>query len=139
MKCMKCGAELIENATFCGNCGSKIENIVPVSQLVEKEIEDNELKKLLMENVLTMKEALSAIKESSAIQNAGITKENQELHKKIEEYENSAKKQRAHIKYLETKIAELEEELSKKKCPGCGNLLTEEMKFCNVCGRKVKE
>lgn len=143
MKCTVCGMELREGAVFCGNCGSKIEQTTELDFTKEEEngvltVEGDELIRLLQETISQINKLVQVLQRQRENDDkaAGTI---QALTKELAEKDATMKQMGEQIEALQKSVADLEDQLSKKTCPGCGNSITEEMRYCNVCGLKLRE
>lgn len=157
-QCEKCGMQLKDNAVFCGNCGTKVEEKVEVLPMPEKVPVPNAgesegiLSQLLQNNISSVMKLTKLLQESnnSGTQNSAevaqlkqklaeanqavsdLNDQNELLNGIIEDLEEEKEN-------MQKRITELEEEIAGKRCPKCGNEVTEDMRFCNVCGTQLKK
>ena len=142
MKCPNCGENLPNNAVFCGNCGKKIEaDIVKKIEPKKEPSADNQnLTCILDETIRLLNKALTLVPEVGMdVESSALKEENRKLNEKVKAYETQLQALRASNEMLKNKVTDMEKKLVSDRCPKCGNKLTEEMAFCNICGSKVKK
>mgnify|MGYP005810498951 CR=1 FL=1 len=135
-KCVNCGADIAEDTVFCGNCGTKVEPMDVIvssppkveSNMKSQEDSDNLLLERLLRQIEPKLDALLKLLR----ENLEKKEDDENRIVEINRYEDI-------IQRLQAENDELRKSLAEKRCPGCGNLITEEMNFCNVCGRKLTE
>lgn len=142
--CTGCGATVLDDALFCGECGRKIENpqekqMEGTEQVpVDTACAEGELVRLLQENISVTGQMLSAFTKNVVL-NENLEKENIDLKKQFAVCQSSLSQLKNENIGLKEKIKMLEKKLAEKRCPNCGNLITEEMCYCNQCGKKLTE
>ena len=115
MKCYKCGAEMVEDAVFCGICGTRLKEVP--TEMAEKSIEAEASEWDVAEEWEPAEdwdekeewETLNAEDDSAA-----------------EPGSTDARKESAGL-------------IGKTHCPNCGKQLAEGMAFCNECGCRISD
>ena len=116
MKCYKCGAEMVEDAVFCGICGTRLKEVP--TEMAEESIEAEAADWDVAEEwepaadwdekeeweILSMEEAREPGSGSSDMQREGAADTRELRH-----------------------------------CPNCGKQLAKEMAFCNECGCRISD
>lgn len=161
MKCMKCNHEIRENAVFCTNCGSNVEEMkklqeeklagtavgVPesaeeLSRIIEKFVRSREAgyEGKIKENEKTIKELKEEVTK--------LKKEIHDLQDEVAEKEIECRRLRETAVARPKPAEEASEEIGaigatgengERVCSRCGNILEEDMRFCNRCGTKYEE
>lgn len=95
-------------------------------QLINQLMADNDM---LKKESLRLKEAL----ESVQAENRALKKDNDSLKATIEQSHNEPKR----AEQAEAEPQQPEAEPEHKRCPKCGNLLREGVRFCKICGNRL--
>lgn len=165
MKCVKCGADLKDGASFCTTCGTKVE-VIDLNQIMNSDLPDlfvknKELMGELQKNYDEQLQAMKQVEEQVLALNKSSEEaknETAEVQKKLSDTETLLKEKMEIILEKEREIFNLKKELEKRpiaqepipvvqgevvdealKCPNCGNVVKPEMTFCNQCGEKLKD
>jgi len=130
--CSECGAAIPEDATFCTNCGIKIDSKTEQEPTFEDAVAA--MRQIMAYTTKKVDDAIGTVNEK--IESDPKLKEARDtMHKAMVQ---AAEKAEAAIVTIEDKINTALDDAGKTTCAQCGTALPKEATYCWRCGAAVK-
>jgi predicted amidophosphoribosyltransferase len=130
--CSECGAAIPADATFCTNCGVKIDSKTEQEPTFEDAVAA--MRQVMTYATKKVEDAIGTVNEK--IESDPKLKEARDTMRKT--MVQATEKTEAVIVTIEDKLNAVLEETGKKVCPQCGTPLPKEAVYCWHCGTKIK-